>query len=63
MRRNTRLILPFCVCLAVECTGQAIDRSTAAPVSDDPVVTTEAGQLRGVIKDGIVSYLGIPCSP
>jgi para-nitrobenzyl esterase len=59
MRPNTRwLILPFAALLAAGCAG-AGDRETAR-ASDEPVVTTETGALRGVIKDGIVSYLGIP---
>jgi para-nitrobenzyl esterase len=31
-----------------------------AQTSADPVVTVETGALRGVVHDGVASYLGIP---
>ncbi len=49
-----------CALLAA-CTGAGADKTMAAPVhSDTTLVRVEAGQVRGVLADGVVAFKGIP---
>jgi para-nitrobenzyl esterase len=51
--------LIFLLALAIA-TGAAVSIGSSAQSSPDPVVTVESGTLRGVTRDGVHAYLGVP---
>src|SRR5262249_50052802 len=52
-RKTLTVLLVFVAAIAVV-------RAQRMSRTDDPVVTVETGQLRGVTKDGVTSFKGVP---
>jgi para-nitrobenzyl esterase len=60
MRHASRTPVTVAVSVAIAVATIALVRGQQMKTADRPTVTVESGQVRGVVKDTIASFLGVP---